>query len=101
MKVSVSTPNIQDNNKLLDGLKKLNKSDPSVEVYISTTGDLILNTSGEVHLEKCIVDLEKIYCKIPIKTSDPIISFRETIIWTKLDENKNEKYIMEQIKKQK
>lgn len=34
LKVSVSTPNIQDNNKLLDGLKKLNKSDPSVEVYI-------------------------------------------------------------------
>lgn len=30
LKVSVSTPNIQDNNKLLDGLKKLNKSDPSV-----------------------------------------------------------------------
>jgi hypothetical protein len=45
--------------------------------------------------------LEKIFCKIPIKTSDPIISFRETIIWTKLDENKNEKYIEEQIKKQK
>ena len=45
------------------------------------------------------MDLEKIYCKIPIKTSDPIISFRETIIWTKLDENKNEKYIEEQIKK--
>lgn len=46
LKVSVSTPNIEDNKKLIEGLKKLNKSDPSVEVYISTTGDLILNTSG-------------------------------------------------------
>lgn len=42
----MSTPNIEDNNKLLEGLKKLNRSDPSVEVYLSDTGDLILNTSG-------------------------------------------------------
>jgi translation elongation factor EF-G len=34
----------------MEGLKKLNKSDPSVDVYIESTGDIILNTCGEVHL---------------------------------------------------
>jgi ribosome assembly protein 1 len=55
--VSVSTPDIKDNPRLLDGLKKLNRSDPSVDVYVESTGDIILNTCGQVHLEKCVVDL--------------------------------------------
>ncbi len=50
LKVSVSTPDIKNNAKLLDGLKKLNRSDPSVDVYVEGTGDIILNTCGQVHL---------------------------------------------------
>jgi len=57
LKVSVSTEDIKDGPKLLEGLKKLNRSDPSVDVYTEGTGDIILNTCGQVHLEKCIVDL--------------------------------------------
>ena len=33
LKVSVSTEDIKDGPRLLDGLKKLNRSDPSVDVY--------------------------------------------------------------------
>lgn len=93
LKVSVSTPDIKNGPKLLDGLKKLNRSDPSVDVYVEGTGDIILNTCGQVHLEKCVVDLETIYCKVPIKTSDPIITFRETITWQNHSEIKNQKYL--------
>ena len=57
LKVSVTTPDIKDSPKLLEGLKKLNRSDPSVDVYVEGTGDIILNTCGQVHLEKCVVDL--------------------------------------------
>jgi ribosome assembly protein 1 len=89
------TPDIKNGPKLLEGLKKLNRSDPSVDVYVEGTGDIILNTCGQVHLEKCIVDLETIYCKVPIKTSDPIITFRETITWQTLVETKNQKYLQE------
>ena len=67
--MSVSTEDIKDAPKLLDGLKKLNRSDPSVDVWAEGNGDIILNTCGQVHLEKCVVDLETIYCKVPIKTS--------------------------------
>ena len=57
LKVSVSTPDIKSNPLLLEGLKRLNRSDPSVDVYAEGTGDIILNTCGQVHLEKCVVDL--------------------------------------------
>lgn len=50
LKVSVTTPNIEDNQKMIDGLKKINRTDPSVDVYAEPTGDIILNTCGEVHL---------------------------------------------------
>lgn len=32
LKVTITTPNIDDNQKLIEGLKKLNKADPAVEV---------------------------------------------------------------------
>jgi ribosome assembly protein 1 len=79
----------------LAGLRKLNNSDPSVDVIVEGSGDIILNTCGQVHLEKIIVDLENIYCKVPIKTSEPIITFRETITWSTLKEIKNEKVLKE------
>jgi ribosome assembly protein 1 len=41
----------------MEGLRRLNKSDPSVDIYVESTGDIIMNTCGQVHLEKCIVDL--------------------------------------------
>ena len=89
LKVNISTPDIEDNQKMVEGLKKLNKSDPSVEVYIEKNGNIALSTCGEVHLEKCMVDLEEIYCKVPLKASEPIVDFRETIVWTNPLENKN------------
>lgn len=61
---------------MLEGLKKLNKSDPSVDVFIEQSGDIVLSTCGEVHLEKCMTDLQEIYCKVPIKASEPIVNFR-------------------------
>lgn len=45
------------------------------------------------------MDLETIYCKVPIKTSDPIITFRETITWQNHSEIKNQKYLQELEKK--
>jgi translation elongation factor EF-G len=41
LKVSINTETIEDYPKLVEGLKKLNKADPSVEVYTSQNGDLI------------------------------------------------------------
>lgn len=82
---------------LQKGLTKLNKSDPSVNFFINQKGEYILSTSGEIHLQRCIKDLKDDFCPgIDIKTSDPIIPFRETIINKRLTnrviKNKKENY---------
>jgi elongation factor 2 len=36
--------------------------------------------AGELHLEICLKDLEEDHACIPIKVSDPVVSYRETVI---------------------
>lgn len=40
----------------------------------------MLVTAGEVHLQRCLKDLEERYARISITASPPIVPFRETII---------------------
>uniref|UniRef100_A0A336K5Y5 Ribosome assembly protein 1 n=1 Tax=Culicoides sonorensis TaxID=179676 RepID=A0A336K5Y5_CULSO len=80
LRVAIEPKNLQDMPKLLTGLKLLNQADPCVQVQIQETGEHILLTLGEVHLERCIKDLEDTFSKIPIQISKPIVPFRETIV---------------------
>mmetsp|Transcript_2734 Transcript_2734/g.4662 ORF Transcript_2734/g.4662 Transcript_2734/m.4662 type:complete len:439 (+) Transcript_2734:1501-2817(+) len=81
VKVTVETESGQDMDILKEGLLKLNKSDPSVSFSINARGEYILSTCGQVHLERCIKDLNDDFCPgLPIQVSQPIIPFKETII---------------------
>ncbi|OCT86890.1 hypothetical protein XELAEV_18020580mg, partial [Xenopus laevis] len=66
--------------QLVKGMKLLNQADPCVEVLIQETGEHVLITAGEVHLQRCLDDLRERFAKIQISSSAPIIPFRETII---------------------
>ncbi|GBP64971.1 Elongation factor-like GTPase 1 [Eumeta japonica] len=66
--------------QLLKGLKLLNQSDSCVQVILQETGEHVLLTAGEVHLERCLEDLKNHYARIPITVSEPIVPFRETIV---------------------
>ncbi len=46
LKVALTTASLDNQPKLIEGLKKLNKSDPSVEVFTQANGDIILATCG-------------------------------------------------------
>ena len=65
------------------GLLKLSLADASVEVIATSKGERILACLGEIHLERCILDLETVYCdhNIKVRISDPITSFCETTEW--------------------
>jgi len=82
VKVSVSATQISDTAKVLEGLAALDKADNSVEVYSEENGETILATCGEVHLQRCIKDLEDLYARCPVVVSEPILSFRETVTET-------------------
>lgn len=48
----------QDLPKLVEGLKRLSKSDPMVQISIEETGEHIVAGAGELHLEICLKDLQ-------------------------------------------
>lgn len=64
---------------ILSGLKRLAKSDPMVQCIIEESGEHIIAGAGELHLEICLKDLEDDHACIPIKKSDPVVSYRETV----------------------
>lgn len=76
---SVEVKNAQDLPKLVEGLKRLSKSDPCVLAYINESGEHIVAGAGELHLEICLKDLEEDHAGIPLKVSDPVVSYRETV----------------------
>uniref|UniRef100_A0A0A1X8Z3 Ribosome assembly protein 1 n=1 Tax=Zeugodacus cucurbitae TaxID=28588 RepID=A0A0A1X8Z3_ZEUCU len=80
LRVAIEPVNPQDLPKLVKGLKLLNQADACVQVSMATTGEHVITTLGEVHVEKCVRDLEESYAKIKVNVSEPIVSFRETIV---------------------
>jgi elongation factor 2 len=80
VRVAVEAKNPADLPKLVEGLKRLAKSDPMVQCIIEESGEHIVAGAGELHLEICLKDLEEDHACIPIKISDPVVSYRETVI---------------------
>lgn len=79
VRVAVEATCASDLPKLVEGLKKLNKSDPMVLVETTESGEHIIAGCGELHVEICLNDLEFEFAKIPIKKSDPVVSYKETV----------------------
>merc|ERR1719476_629093 len=80
VQVAVTCKNAQDLPKLVEGLKRLSKSDPLVKCSHSKTGEHIIAGAGELHLEICLKDLQEQYMKgAGINISEPVVSYCEGI----------------------
>merc|ERR1712141_546386 len=80
VRVAVEPKNPQDLPKLVEGLKRLSKSDPLVQCSTDKSGQHIIAGAGELHLEICLKDLKEEYMKgAGITVSDPVVSFAETV----------------------
>jgi ribosome assembly protein 1 len=79
LKVAIEPSNPSDLGSLVKGLKFLNRADPFVEYNVSQRGEHVLAAAGEIHLERCIKDLEERFAKVKLVVSDPLVSFRETV----------------------
>jgi len=99
VQVAVEVKNAADLPKLVEGLKRLSKSDPCVQAWISETGEHIVAGAGELHLEICFEgrpvccmfsafhpnmysanqDLQEDHAGVPLKISDPVVGYRETV----------------------
>jgi len=79
VRVAVECKNPADLPKLVEGLKRLAKSDPLVQCSIEESGEHIIAGAGELHLEICLKDLEEDHACVPLKVSEPVVSYRETV----------------------
>ncbi|XP_054287552.1 elongation factor-like GTPase 1 [Macrosteles quadrilineatus] len=80
LRVAVETKRPSDLPALVRGLRLLNQADACVQVIVQETGEHVIVTAGEVHLERCIEDLQQRYAKVAINVSEPIVPFRETVV---------------------
>ncbi|XP_074523157.1 elongation factor-like GTPase 1 [Halichoeres trimaculatus] len=80
VRVAVEPKHPSEMPKLVQGMRLLNQADPCVEVLIQETGEHVLITAGEVHLQRCLDDLQSRFAQIEISSSKPIIPFRETVV---------------------
>jgi elongation factor 2 len=76
---SVQCKNAQDLPKLVEGLKRLSKSDPCVLVLHNESNEHVVAGAGELHLEICLKDLEEDHAGVPLIISDPVVQYRETV----------------------
>ena len=79
VRVAVEVKNASDLPKLVEGLRKLAKSDPLVLCTTEESGEHIIAGCGELHVEICLKDLEEEYAKCPLKKGNPVVSYRETV----------------------
>ncbi|KAK2489220.1 hypothetical protein MC885_010605 [Smutsia gigantea] len=79
VRVAVEPKHPSEMPQLVKGMKLLNQADPCVQILIQETGEHVLVTAGEVHLQRCLDDLKERFAKMEISVSEPIIPFRETI----------------------
>ena len=79
VRVAVECKNPSELPKLVEGLKRLSKSDPLVQCSIEESGEHVVAGAGELHLEICLKDLEEDHACIPLIISKPVVSYRETV----------------------
>ena len=78
VRIAIKPKNAADLPKLIEGMKKMSKSDPLVVIHTSETENIIAGC-GELHLEICLQDLCNEYTNIEIIKSDPVVPYKETV----------------------
>jgi len=79
VKVAVKVKDGKELPKLVEGLKKLSKSDPLVVCTTEESGEHVIAGCGELHVEICLKDLREEYAQCEFTVSDPVVSYRETV----------------------
>nr|XP_019046085.1 ribosome assembly protein 1 [Kwoniella bestiolae CBS 10118]OCF25015.1 ribosome assembly protein 1 [Kwoniella bestiolae CBS 10118] len=80
VRVALEPENPSDMPKLIRGLQILNQADPCAEYLVQETGEHVIITAGEIHLQRCIKDLQERFAKCRIQQSAVIVPFRESAV---------------------
>ncbi|KAJ1026776.1 hypothetical protein NDA16_002073 [Ustilago loliicola] len=82
LKVSVEPLNPSELPKMLEGLRRINKSYPLAVTKVEESGEHVILGTGEVYLDCVLHDLRVLFSEIEIRVSDPVVRFCETVVET-------------------
>jgi ribosome assembly protein 1 len=80
VRVALEPENPYDLDKMISGLKLLVQSDPCAEYEQLPSGEHVILTAGELHLERCLKDLRERFAKCEIQAGEAIVPYRESIV---------------------
>ncbi|SOV03916.1 probable ribosomal elongation factor EF-2 [Ustilago sp. UG-2017a] len=82
LKVSVEALNPSELPKMLEGLRKVNKSYPLAVTKVEESGEHVVMGTGELYLDCVLHDLRVLFADIEVRVSDPVVRFCETVVET-------------------
>ncbi|KAK3680244.1 Cytoplasmic GTPase/eEF2-like protein (ribosomal biogenesis) [Recurvomyces mirabilis] len=80
VRVALEPANPGDLDKMIRGLKLLEQADPAVVYEQLESGEHVILTAGELHLERCLKDLQERYAKCEVQAGEAIVPYRESIV---------------------
>lgn len=81
-KVAVEPINPSELPKMLEGLRKVNKSYPLISTKVEESGEHIVLGTGELYMDCVLHDLRRLFAEMELKVSDPVTRFCETVVET-------------------
>uniref|UniRef100_A0A915D2S5 Elongation factor 2 n=1 Tax=Ditylenchus dipsaci TaxID=166011 RepID=A0A915D2S5_9BILA len=82
VKLSVEPINPSELPKMLDSLRKVNKSYPLLTTRVEESGEHVMLGTGELYMDCVMHDMRKVFSEIDVKVADPVVSFCETVVET-------------------
>lgn len=79
-KVAIEPVNPTELPKMLEGLRRINRTYPMSITRVEESGEHVLLGSGEMYLDCALHDLRRLYGQVEVRVSDPTVRFNETVV---------------------
>lgn len=79
VRVALEPVNPADLGRMVEGLRLLEQSDPCAQYEVLPSGEHVMLTAGELHLERCLKDLRERFAKCELQAGETMVPYRETI----------------------
>mmetsp|Transcript_20474 Transcript_20474/g.20587 ORF Transcript_20474/g.20587 Transcript_20474/m.20587 type:complete len:983 (-) Transcript_20474:782-3730(-) len=80
MKLAVEPLNPSELPKMVEALRRINKSYPVVTTRVEESGEHVILGTGELAMDCIMHDIRHLYSDIEVKVADPVVAFCETVV---------------------
>lgn len=80
VKLAVEPFNPSELPKMVEALRRINKSYPLITTKVEESGEHVILGTGELYLDCVMHDLRHLYTNMEVKVADPVVSFCETVV---------------------